>query len=378
MQLANEKGRPESRSLRAPRGRDACACRARREAGSQAMDAIVFVEPCGGHPLADNQAPTSADRRSAETRPWRLVTATVAASPSVARSRPRPPQHPEGWNAPASRSEPSAPAASPPARWLVDPSGDRIDFGLKAGQRLAIQEVGERIVRRDVRSCRRRETHSRFDAALIGRRQLGPDPVCGQRRIRRRKRGLVRHLALLTASRKKPARACRTVLAESADSSRRRCDRIASIWSRCGLASGISAVCFARRPTMFHAGRRFSMRARVALQALILSSHSPALSRKPPWRQYRSIGRYPCLKAGSRRLNAHSRRRRHLLAQRFQRDLRLQPRVNLPSRSSCSPPFNAFRSRLPPTKPVVLKSGATSNRPPHDPTNGVRSFGEAY
>src|SRR5271165_741183 len=31
---------------------------------------------------------------------------------------------------------------------------------------------------------------------------------------------------------------------------------------------------------------------------------------KPPWRQYRSIGRYPCLKAGSRRLTAHSRRRR--------------------------------------------------------------------
>ena len=296
MQLANEKGRPESRSLRAPRGRDACACRARREAGSQAMDAIVFVEPCGGHPLADDQAPTSADRRSAETRPWRLVTATVAASPSR--------NIPKGGTLQRHGLNLRLQQPRRPLDGLVDPSGDRIDFGLKAGQRLAIQEVGERIVRRDVRSCRRRETHSRFDAALIGRRQLGPDPVCGQRRIRRRKRGLVRRLALLTASRKKPARACRTVLAESADSSRRRCDRIASIWSRCGLASGISAVCFARRPTMFHAGRRFSMRARVALQALILSSHSPALSRKPPWRQYRSIGRYPCLKAGSRRLNA--------------------------------------------------------------------------
>ena len=34
-------------------------------------------------------------------------------------------------------------------------------------------------------------------------------------------------------------------------------------------------------------------------------------SRKQPWRQSRSIGRYPSLKGGSRRLTAHSHRRRH-------------------------------------------------------------------
>ena len=35
-------------------------------------------------------------------------------------------------------------------------------------------------------------------------------------------------------------------------------------------------------------------------------------SRKQPWRQSRSIGRYPSLKGGSRRLTAHSHRRRQL------------------------------------------------------------------
>src|SRR5271165_2356728 len=44
---------------------------------------------------------------------------------------------------------------------------------------------------------------------------------------------------------------------------------------------------------------------------------------KPPWRQYRSIRRYPCLKAGSRRLTAHSRRRRQegqLVGVAFEKD----------------------------------------------------------
>ena len=39
---------------------------------------------------------------------------------------------------------------------------------------------------------------------------------------------------------------------------------------------------------------------------------------------------------------------------------RSAPRQSSVVSSSCSAPFNAFRSRLRPTKPVVLKSGATS------------------
>ena len=48
-------------------------------------------------------------------------------------------------------------------------------------------------------------------------------------------------------------------------------------------------------------------------------------------------------------------------AHRLKRDLRHQPSVQSSVvSSSCSAPFKAIRSRRPPTKPVVLKSGATS------------------
>jgi hypothetical protein len=50
------------------------------------------------------------------------------------------------------------------------------------------------------------------------------------------------------------------------------------------------------------------------------------------------------------------------LLQRIQRDLRLQQRVNLPSRLRHAP-FRSIRRRLLPTMPLVPRSGATSKRP---------------
>ena len=65
---------------------------------------------------------------------------------------------------------------------------------------------------------------------------------------------------------------------------------------------------------------------------------------------------------------------RRLFAQRLQRDLRLQRRVNLPSApSSSSAPSYPIRSRLLPTIPLVPKSGPLSGQttpqaPPPPPT----------